>query len=87
MESQVDEPVHPSEPSQSWVDAFETERARIQHRLSLPVEHIGSTSVPGLLAKPIVDIQIGIPVLDTHPLSCRNRLGVTQPHAEEQRRA
>ena len=25
------------------------------------IEHIGSTSVPGLLAKPIVDIMIGVP--------------------------
>ncbi len=29
--------------------------------LALRVEHIGSTSVPGLLAKPIIDVAIGTP--------------------------
>ena len=29
--------------------------------LAIQVEHIGSTSVPGLLAKPIIDVAIGTP--------------------------
>jgi GrpB-like predicted nucleotidyltransferase (UPF0157 family) len=43
----------------SWVARFETEAARIRRALSdhaLMLEHIGSTSVPGLAAKPIIDI-------------------------------
>jgi GrpB-like predicted nucleotidyltransferase (UPF0157 family) len=44
----------------AWPDRFEVERARI--RAALPdvrgVEHVGSTSVPGLAAKPIVDIVV-----------------------------
>lgn len=28
------------------------------------VEHVGSTSVPGLTAKPVVDIQVSVPALD-----------------------
>ncbi len=42
-----------------WPGRFEDERARIDAALgdhALRVEHIGSTSVPGLAAKPIVDI-------------------------------
>jgi GrpB-like predicted nucleotidyltransferase (UPF0157 family) len=31
------------------------------------VEHIGSTSVPGLAAKPIVDLQLGVPDLERLP--------------------
>jgi GrpB-like predicted nucleotidyltransferase (UPF0157 family) len=42
-----------------WVDRFEAERTRIRSALderALQIEHIGSTSVPGLAAKPIIDI-------------------------------
>jgi GrpB-like predicted nucleotidyltransferase (UPF0157 family) len=37
-----------------WPERFRHEEARI--RAALSVEHIGSTSVPGLAAKPIVDV-------------------------------
>jgi GrpB-like predicted nucleotidyltransferase (UPF0157 family) len=43
----------------AWAERFERERDRILDALgdaALRVEHIGSTSVPGLAAKPIVDI-------------------------------
>ena len=43
----------------AWPERFRREEARIQAALgkaALSVEHIGSTSVPGLAAKPIVDI-------------------------------
>src|SRR6476659_2156200 len=42
-----------------WPARFETERSRIVGALgerALRIEHIGSTSVPGLAAKPIVDL-------------------------------
>lgn len=42
-----------------WGDLFEREAARIRSVLSgraLRIEHVGSTSVPGLAAKPIIDI-------------------------------
>lgn len=46
----------------AWPARFETERARIAAALphATAVDHIGSTSVPGLGAKPIVDIQVHI---------------------------
>ncbi len=43
----------------TWPRWFETERAKIVAALAeraLAVDHIGSTSVPGLAAKPIIDI-------------------------------
>ena len=43
----------------AWQERFRREEARIRAALgeaALSVEHIGSTSVPGLAAKPIVDI-------------------------------
>ncbi len=47
----------------SWPLAFSEEAARIRAALgdrALAIEHYGSTSVPGLRAKPIIDIQIGV---------------------------
>lgn len=44
---------------QKWPQQFAREAERIQKALgkrALQVEHIGSTSVPGLVAKPIIDI-------------------------------
>ena len=51
----------------AWVARFEVERGRIVAALgerALRVEHIGSTSVPGLAAKPIVDILVEVAALD-----------------------
>ena len=46
-----------------WPRRFEAEAARIRGaigELVEAVEHIGSTSVPGLLAKPVLDIAIAV---------------------------
>jgi GrpB-like predicted nucleotidyltransferase (UPF0157 family) len=48
-----------------WPTAFEQQRPRVESALRPwligPVEHIGSTSVPGLAAKPIIDMLARIP--------------------------
>jgi GrpB-like predicted nucleotidyltransferase (UPF0157 family) len=47
----------------AWPERFEAERARILGALdsrALRIEHVGSTSVPGLAAKPIVDILVAV---------------------------
>jgi GrpB-like predicted nucleotidyltransferase (UPF0157 family) len=48
----------------AWPARFERERTRIDDALgsvARRVEHIGSTSLPGLVAKPIVDILVTVP--------------------------
>jgi len=46
-----------------WAQAFLEERGRLQQALQgIPsqIEHIGGTAVPGLSAKPILDISVGL---------------------------
>ena len=47
-----------------WPLQFETLRARLMGKLEdhiLSIEHVGSTSVSGMTAKPIIDLDIVIP--------------------------
>lgn len=49
---------------ESWPARFEAEAARLRETLgdlAVRIDHVGSTSVPGLAAKPVVDIQISVP--------------------------
>jgi GrpB-like predicted nucleotidyltransferase (UPF0157 family) len=46
-----------------WPRRFEVERAKIEAALgegALRIDHVGSTSVPGLAAKPIIDIDLAV---------------------------
>jgi GrpB-like predicted nucleotidyltransferase (UPF0157 family) len=48
----------------AWPALFEREAARIRAALgetAVLVEHVGSSSVPGLAAKPIIDIVLAVP--------------------------
>jgi GrpB-like predicted nucleotidyltransferase (UPF0157 family) len=56
-------PIELTEYDPRWPEAYEREAARIREALggrALRVEHVGSTSVPGLLAKPIIDVVIEV---------------------------
>ena len=60
----LDEPVHLVEHRSEWASEFAAEQQRLAKSLSLDlacIQHIGSTSVPGLVAKPIIDIMVGVP--------------------------
>ena len=51
-----------------WPDSFASEAARVLLALSghvIGVEHIGSTAVEGLVAKPVIDMQVGARSLDS----------------------
>jgi GrpB-like predicted nucleotidyltransferase (UPF0157 family) len=55
----------------AWVDMFEEEKEHILSAIGCyctTIEHIGSTAVPGLAAKPVIDILIGVHHLQDAPL-------------------
>jgi len=83
-----------SEYDSKWPDLFLREAKRIRAILgsgALMVEHVGSTSVPGLAAKPIIDILLVVqnsvneaeyvPLLESHGYVLRIR----EPHWHEHR--
>lgn len=59
-------PVIISEPDPDWIKVFQKEETKIKRVLDkqniISVEHIGSTAVPDLKAKPTIDILIEVPV-------------------------
>jgi GrpB-like predicted nucleotidyltransferase (UPF0157 family) len=51
----------------NWPILFEQESTRIRKALgsfALAIEHMGSTAVPGLPSKPIIDLLVGVPSLE-----------------------
>jgi len=60
----------------AWYDLFEQERRILQQcigHLVLDIQHVGSTAVPGLDAKPIIDIAVAIASVAVIP-QCRQPL-------------
>lgn len=54
----------------AWTRRFQAERDRIERalgRAARRIDHIGSTAVAGLVAKPIVDIVVGVDDPDDEP--------------------
>jgi GrpB-like predicted nucleotidyltransferase (UPF0157 family) len=55
----------------AWPSLFEEERALIERTIGPwleGIEHVGSTAVPGLAAKPVIDILVGVKSLDDSPI-------------------
>ena len=49
-----------------WVSAYENERRIIQDCIGnyiIDIQHVGSTSIEGLISKPIIDIAVGVTTL------------------------
>ncbi len=47
----------------SWPERFQREAARLHKAIgqwATAIEHVGSTAVPGLLAKPVIDIAVAV---------------------------
>lgn len=65
---EVDEPIEVLAHDPAWLDLGRELVREISDRLctlDVEVAHIGSTAVPGLAAKPIIDIQVGCTSSDT----------------------
>jgi GrpB-like predicted nucleotidyltransferase (UPF0157 family) len=70
-------PIVISDYDSAWPQKFADERARIQAALgpvATGIEHVGSTAVPGLAAKPIIDILVGVKDLERARPVCVTRL-------------
>ncbi|MEW2476605.1 dephospho-CoA kinase [Micromonospora gifhornensis] len=55
-----------TEPDPTWPQQYARLAARIRHAIApadLRIDHIGSTAVPELAAKDVIDIQLGVPSL------------------------
>ena len=55
----ADGPIRLAEPDPEWAAQYARQKERIEAALgprAVQVEHVGSTSVPGLAAKPVIDI-------------------------------
>jgi GrpB-like predicted nucleotidyltransferase (UPF0157 family) len=66
----------------NWPAQFETERravARAFGAIALTIEHVGSTAVPGLAAKPIIDLLVGVTDVGTarHRVEAMRSIGYT----------
>ena len=51
-----------------WLREFESEAAalrRVMGAQAVRIEHVGSTAVPGLAAKPVIDIQVSVRSLES----------------------
>jgi len=72
-----------------WADDFERERERLDSALGMltvRIDHSGSTSVPGLASKPIIDIQVSVRELQPLDVYVRPLLELGYfhvPHADD----
>ena len=58
----------------TWKDEFEKEKVILKNLLKdfdVRIEHVGSTSIPGLSAKPIIDIALGVKEEKTLLFTCK----------------
>lgn len=61
-----EELIHIIDYDENWPDDFRAERKNLARVLKIPeasIEHIGSTAVPGMVSKPIIDIMAGLSVV------------------------
>lgn len=65
-----EDPIEVVDPDPAWAAMGEAACAEVAAALGpyvVEVQHIGSTSVPGLAAKPVIDLLVGVRSLDDSP--------------------
>jgi GrpB-like predicted nucleotidyltransferase (UPF0157 family) len=70
MEKLPSRPVHVIDYDPAWAAIFLKSRDRLWplvHDVARAIEHVGSTAVPGLAAKPIIDVDIVVESLTVVP--------------------
>ncbi|HWO16704.1 MAG TPA: GrpB family protein [Solirubrobacterales bacterium] len=69
MTEPADDPIRVVPYDPNWPAGFEEERAALEEAIGLwitgGIHHVGSTAVPGLGAKPIIDILVGVEDLES----------------------
>jgi GrpB-like predicted nucleotidyltransferase (UPF0157 family) len=67
-ESEPQAPVEVVPYNSQWVEQFEIERAALEITLApwlvAVIEHVGSTAIPGMVAKPVIDIMAPVKTLE-----------------------
>ena len=68
-----------------WPTRFQEEAALLLRQLAPwlvgPIERIGSTAVPGLAAKPVIDIMAGVQALETSRASIGSDIQTPSAHS------
>jgi GrpB-like predicted nucleotidyltransferase (UPF0157 family) len=70
----------------AWPSFYEEERARIERAICPwveDIEHVGSTAVPGLAAKPVIDIMVGVKSLENSPILVERLVGIGYEYVPE----
>ena len=71
---------------EAWPSLYEEERARIERAIGpwvKEIEHVGSTAVSGLAAKPIIDIMVGVKSLEDSPILVEHLVGIGYEYVPE----
>jgi GrpB-like predicted nucleotidyltransferase (UPF0157 family) len=66
----VHEPIELTEYQANWPDMFAHEKTQMLHKLQglvIDIEHIGSTAIPNMIAKPVIDILLTVKHLQDAP--------------------
>ena len=59
----MQEPIRVVDYNPDWPGIYQVEKVKLEQALGpliVDIQHVGSTSIPGLAAKPIIDILVGI---------------------------
>lgn len=85
-EAPANDPIEVVPYDDRWPGLFEVEKRRIEAALgprAVAVEHVGSTAVPGLAAKPVIDIMVGVRSLSDSPSLVERLEGVGYEYVPE----